>query len=294
MNSFSQRYGLKPIKNIIQVDSMDQDLRTSLWNILQMLYWEKAVQANKCVTNVNDYNYKQFKSLFKLIWLNYFKKELPHLSYSYSLSTILEDIHKYFFSCQWYEVYDFIEFIANKFDILFPDNEFKQSCNEILKRELSAYRFVDKQIIKITSEIEIAEIEEALKNSEPYKTVNTHLHRALKLLSDRQSPDYRNSIKESISAVESIAKIITEDDKATLGDALKKIDKKIKIHKVLIESFLKIYGYTNDADGIRHGLMEDSNLDFEDAKFMLVSCSAFVNYLIVKIEKAKIQDIPND
>lgn len=32
--------------------------------------------------------------------------------------------------------------------------------------------------------------------------------------------------------------------------------------------------------------MEESNLAFEDAKFMLVSCSAFVNYLVAKAAKA--------
>jgi len=34
--------------------------------------------------------------------------------------------------------------------------------------------------------------------------------------------------------------------------------------------------------------MDEPNLDIEDAKFMLVSCSAFVNYLVVKAQKAGI------
>jgi hypothetical protein len=49
-----------------------------------------------------------------------------------------------------------------------------------------------------------------------------------------------------------------------------------------------MYGYTSDAQGIRHALMDEPNLSFEDAKFMLVSCSAFVNYLIAKAAKAGI------
>lgn len=43
-----------------------------------------------------------------------------------------------------------------------------------------------------------------------------------------------------------------------------------------------LYGYTSDADGIRHALLEESTVKFEDAKFMLATCSAFVNYLIDK------------
>ncbi len=36
MNLFSQRKGLKPVKSIIQIDSMDTDLRNSLWNALSI------------------------------------------------------------------------------------------------------------------------------------------------------------------------------------------------------------------------------------------------------------------
>ncbi len=38
----------------------------------------------------------------------------------------------------------------------------------------------------------------------------------------------------------------------------------------------------------RHALLDESDLDFEDAKFMLVSCSAFTNYLKGKVIKAGI------
>jgi hypothetical protein len=35
--------------------------------------------------------------------------------------------------------------------------------------------------------------------------------------------------------------------------------------------------------------MDEDKIDFEDAKFMLVSCSTFVNYLVVKSSKAGIK-----
>lgn len=75
---------------------------------------------------------------------------------------------------------------------------------------------------------------------------------------------------------------------ATLGPALSAVDKKAKLHPSLKEAFQKLYGYTSDAQGIRHALMDEPTLDVEDAKFMLVSCSAFVNYLVVKAQKAGI------
>ena len=55
------------------------------------------------------------------------------------------------------------------------------------------------------------------------------------------------------------------------------------------EAFQKMYGYTNDAGGIRHSLMDGKLVpDFNDAKYMLVLCSAFINYLTSKSAKAGI------
>ena len=118
--------------------------------------------------------------------------------------------------------------------------------------------------------------------------VNIHLSSALSKVSNKNNPDYRNSIKESISAIETIAKIISGDDKADLSKALSKLKDKIELHPALEQGFKKIYAYASDEDGIRHSIMEEKNLDKEDAIYMLVSCSAFVNYLIVKADKAGI------
>ena len=41
MTLFSGRRGLKPVKSLVQVESMDQDLRVGLWNMVTVHYWEK-------------------------------------------------------------------------------------------------------------------------------------------------------------------------------------------------------------------------------------------------------------
>ena len=57
----------------------------------------------------------------------------------------------------------------------------------------------------------------------------------------------------------------------------------IKLHSAFRGALEKMYGYTSDARGIRHALREEPTLDSDDARFMLVSCSAFVNYLKTKV-----------
>ena len=162
--------------------------------------------------------------------------------------------------------------------------KFVELCNFVLERESSAYRFVDHRIAQITGEEEIAQIEQAINGV--LKPVSQHMERALTLLSDRKSPDYRNSIKESISAVEAICGVIAGRRNATLGQALDKVEKKVKLHPALKEAFDKLYGYTSSGDGIRHALLQQTDLGFADAKFMLVACSAFVNYLTSKSSDA--------
>lgn len=154
--------------------------------------------------------------------------------------------------------------------------------NNSLTEGNSAYRIISEKVTEITSEQEIQSIEEAVNNTNPYSGVQQHLKQALQLMSDRKNPDYRNSIKESISAVESICKIVTQDEKATLGTALKIIEDKFGLHQALKKSLSQLYGYTSDADGIRHAMLEESNLSYIDAKFMLVACTNFINYLIDK------------
>ena len=60
------------------------------------------------------------------------------------------------------------------------------------------------------------------------------------------------------------------------------------IHGALKQGFLSLYGYTSNGDGIRHAMMDETNLDQEDALYMLVTCSSFVNYLISKANKLNI------
>jgi hypothetical protein len=149
---------------------------------------------------------------------------------------------------------------------------------------MAAYRFVDGLITKIAEEEEIRSIEKAIDEGE--RLVAKHLRRSLELLSDRSNPDYRNSIKESISAVERLASHVTGEEKGTLGQLLKKLEAHIELHHALKNAFSSMYGYTSDGGGIRHALTEKETPDFEDAKFMLVACSAFINYVEGKLKNS--------
>lgn len=268
---FSQRKGFLQVSDVIQTEKMNADLRNSIWNILELSLWRphnfhKAAHASDSP--------KAYAFILSF-WFDYLKLPIGDDLYIYSAFEIIEG--KYF-KWVWYEVYDFVEFVLNYFD----NDDLNQALNEVLERELAGYRYVNGLITDITNPQEIEMLEEALADND-FPPVRIHLQAALEKLANLENPDYRNSIKESISAVEGMARIISGNDKATLGDALKIIEKQGKIHPALKDAYSKLYGYTSDEGGIRHAMLDEPNLTAADAKYFLLSCTSFINYLKSKL-----------
>lgn len=275
---FSQRIGQSPLVKVAQRESIDAELRNALWSLLTIFYWDKYKCPSRNPFGRSDsISQSNMENLFYCLWLHFFKQPVD------TIPTYFEHGHKllreHFFKFTWFEVYDFVEFVPANCKISSKD-DFYATVNTYLERENSAYRFVDGLITEITSEQEIFEIEKAIKQLDPFHGPKEHLLTALSLLSNRTTPDYRNSIKESISSIESLACAITNKPSSTLGDLLKELESSKSIHPALKKAYSALYGYTSDGDGIRHALTDESNLTKTDARFMLVTCSAFLNYII--------------
>lgn len=274
MTSFSQRHGYSPLKSAFQRESIDSPLRTKLWNILKVMIWDRYESHNRSYDELT----KRIDLMVRRLWFNYFNRdldELPDFYERYGKKGAYDVLKDYFCSCQWFEIYDLLETIANDQSELLSDDA-RKWVNNVLEEHNAAYRFVGTEIAEITDKNEIQAIETALKTSD--SPVRTHLDAALRMLSDKVAPDYRNSVKESISAVEAACRLVTGNTSATLGDALKRVQ---NLHPAMSRAFSSLYGYTNDASGIRHSLTDEATITYADAKFMLVTCSAFVSYLKV-------------
>ncbi len=283
--SFSQRIGKKPIRETLQIENIDEPLRNRLWSAFLDDFFNRL----STISRRGDYYHDKgdFYEVAEYIWVEFFEQPSdtnPVRIYTSGKNVFLSKLRDWFFKASWDEIYSIIEKVAC-IKAAITDN-FIKKCNAALEKEMSGYRIVNGLVTPITSEAEIKEIEEAIKNTDKHTPVNKHLKRALDFFSDRVAPDYRNSIKESISAVEAYCCIIVGKKNATLGEALGVIEKIFNIHPAMKKAFTCLYGYTSDSGGIRHALTEDDVVpNFEDAKFMLVSCSAFINYLIAKVAK---------
>ena len=282
---FSDRNGIKPENIEIQLKDFDKRTRVQLQNMINNMYaktynyglneWDSEIQEffryvlGDIYAEPTDVQKRYYATDIFLIINNTINKD----SYDEVL-TVIEALVQYWDSYmqKWRPDY-YIEYYG------YVDSSLYEVANEVFEKEYIGYRFIDEKITPISDKYEVAAVNEALQNI--YQPVREHISKANSLLADRENPDYENSIKESISAVEAICEIITGES-GTLGKLLTKVEQKgVYIHSALQSAYKVLYGYTSDASGIRHARkLGGVDSTFAEAKYMLVACSAFVNYLM--------------
>lgn len=271
---FDKRYGYEPINVPFQFEALNEVTRIELWNAFY-IYIHQTLE--KSYSNTKDY-----LIIYRYLWIHYFRK--PYDEFTSDPFLLRQLIKNYIEKEIWYNVFVFFEFIFPKLIELgfYQVDDFIEFIDTKLEDNNSAYRIINYKFVPITNDIEISEIKVASINAEKFNLngIQEHLNSALQQISNKPDPDYRLSIKESICMVECIARKI-EPSSHTLGKALQKL----QINQKLKNAFEKLYEYTNDKNGIRHAIMNEEIVNAEDAKFFLVACSAFTNFLIEKARK---------
>ena len=282
---FSQRYGFQPVRDALQTEGMDDGLRNQLWSVFHTLFFE--IHGDVSI----GYAGPEVRALVYSVWLRFLKQ--PSDTLDPGFGSFAGYVRKWWFhpDTPWWARYDLIENVVDNEDILDDDAvaETVELINRVLEGEHSGYRFVGRSLIQLTAPEQIEAVEQALEDTTSLVGVRHHLGRAVELLSSRQQPDFANSVKESVSAVEAMCRLIVGRDKATLGEGLKLLaDAGVKVHPALKESFLKVYGYASDADGVRHAAFTLPEVTRPEATYLLVAASAFVSYLMTKAADAGI------
>lgn len=274
---FSERYKLKP-EQAFQKENMNQSLKVNIWHITYENYFFK----------LDEYQQTAKESItIELIWTKIFKFDINKIPNYYDAS-ISRTFRKTFYQLKWYEVYDLIEIILK-----YENNTKKyiESLNRSFEENNNLYRILNNKIVPITNDIEIKSIKDNFKN--PYDPVKKHIQKSLNHLSNRENPDYANSYKESINAVESLCNVILVEKgykkkkvkNYPLGKSLNIIfnSTENEFDKSLKACFSTFYGHASNYKGIRHGQETEEEVSYDEAKVTLIICSAFINYLQTSI-----------
>ncbi|WP_303660649.1 AbiJ-NTD4 domain-containing protein, partial [Bacteroides caecimuris] len=262
---FSQRNGYVEVSTVIIRETLTTPIMNSIQNLFTEL-WNKYTLP-----------------------LSIFEKLTAEFGRYYLNSRIEGNQHKMinpihymdYDDLEWYEKLDVIEWCLDYlYKHLNSDEIHKLDCgiidlNKEFERHRYGYRLVKGTFIETTSNQEIGSIEHAISIANG--NVQIHLRQALQSISpSNQTPDFRNSIKESISAVGSFLR--ENFGGQTLGDALNNMQKKRPnlLHRFIVQAIEKLYTYTNQSNtGIRHELLSHDYLpDHSDAIFMLVQSAS--------------------
>jgi hypothetical protein len=183
----SERIGA--VKVDIQVGTVNPALRNTIWNFIA----EELLPL---------YDWVQYQPAFELITEEVLRLPTERIDRGSPRYWLLAQVEK----MQWTEVYDLLEFcvgMAGAWHRMSVNAAVKRA-NMLLQREHSGYRFVNGELAPITNASEISEIEQAAERAAAAALdgVREQIGQAVRLLGQRPQPDYRNAVKEAISAVE--------------------------------------------------------------------------------------------
>lgn len=121
-----------------------------------------------------------------------------------------------------------------------------------------------------------------------------HYDKALQFFRSPSKPDYENSVKEAVCAIEAAGKALFPQAKAaTLGDLAKWFSstKDVAIPKALVNTITGIYGYRSGGDGVGHGGASGGSATAEVAEYVLAVCASQIIYL-VDVSNSQEKDVP--
>jgi hypothetical protein len=159
------------------------------------------------------------------------------------------------------------------------------ALNDVLEQEGSPYRMAVNELVPITSEEELAAVRKASSTPAPFELAGEHIDEALAHLARRPDPNYHDCITQAFKAVESVLWVAI-DDKPKIPEAIRRFQEKFgPMHGAVGQLIEKLHGYASDEEGVRHAATEATVVGEAEARLMLVSCSAMMNFLIRKALK---------
>jgi hypothetical protein len=265
--SFEQAEGVFRLPSQMALKSTTRVLRARLWNAIL-----ERVEADQRKLHLTSTLGPKWKAIFR----DYAVRRLGAFADQVDgqKSSFIAAIRPNFEGKDYVKVLGVSEWLVRAAQ----DEYFSKQMAFILEDERSAYRLIDSSIVPIVSPEEGQALLGALDaiDKPGFGGGRSHLLKAGSALTSGQ---YSDSVRESIHAVESVARSLTGE--ASLKDALNILGKKHPMHPALQKGFNSIYGYTSDANGIRHPMVGDEGAMVGEAEaiFMLGACASFVSFL---------------
>ena len=272
--TFSQQQGYEPLPGPLRLREFPIEARTTIWNILFEL-----MQSTR---HVAVYGSGNVGGVWKeILWAKHVHFDyLPLDECTDGFDAKCTELKRRIRQDPFNKVFDLIQFMMRH-----PScpPEFINGVSWVFRRFQLAYTVDTNPPVTIVPAATAEEGEQLTRNLAELRAAEldgctTHLRNASKCINDGDSS---GSVRESIHAVESVARQIDPEASKTLGPALASLEKRNALHPTLKVAFNNLYGYTNREQGIRHALLDNAqaNVTIDEAVFMLGACASFASYL---------------
>jgi len=211
------------------------------------------------------------------------RKEYPNV---WGDPNVWEEVQALMYGCDWFKVYDIIEALhaqlAKNDGMSWGKThavQFTETLNDFFIEEGIGWQLVNGQIVTRGTEAfetVVTEATSALATSQR-PTAAKHLHEALQGLSRRPEADLPGAAYHAMGSLECVARDLTGDPKATLGDILKLYPRLLP--KPLDEALSKVWGYASNQ--ARH-VVEGREISREEAELLVGLSATLSTYLLRK------------
>ena len=281
--TFSQRVGKAPLPEPMRLEHLPERFRNYVWLCIDGAIEDSSI--GNILAGIDTYPLSEVHRQIKLYVMDILGQ--PHDSMDHTSRMHKTLLRPIILTGEYHKVLTLIEFFLEKFGI---NNNNIEQLNEKLRRtfELVTIAYTVQTIEKLPTIVPRSTLESGTATACAIETVEqkgsdgakAHLRKAVEHLNAKH---YADSVRESIHAVESVARTIDPRASAKLGPALTSLEKAgVLKHGVFKEALEKLYGYTNSEEGIRHPLLDEgaADVDLDDAVFMFSACAALSAYLL--------------
>lgn len=269
---FSQRYGYEEVPPQLKLNEVSPELRRLLDYALDLEIarvkksgFERSYFAEGWLRVSRDFHVRFLR-----------KGASSYENSPYELRLTLE---KYCAKAPIQKLFDLVEFFAQHRG---TTDDLRDDLSAAFHDARAAYRLADGRVIAIGSGEQGKAVETALTATEELGANSARQHLVAAGIALRTG-DWPGSVRESIHAVEAIARWL-EPEAKTIAPALSKLEKSGHLHPALKSALSSLYGYTSDEEGVRHAKVfnDEAQVDEADALFMLGACASFVSYVLAK------------
>jgi hypothetical protein len=261
--TFEQAEGAEPLPSQLKLKEVSEELRARLWAVFFNVLQETSVGDLHDQRDVQE----PFLSLLHGWHVTRCFKAADEFTSSFDYW--LEELKAVFMEGDYVKIFGFVQWVLRHEA---KPYRLEVEIDDALQASRAAYALLASDtIVPIGSDAERETLARAFADvaASEFHGARSHLRNAG---SELTAGNYPGSIRESIQAVESVARVL-EPTANALGSALSKLEKSAYIHGALGAGFRSLYGFTSDEKGIRHPLLEKSSAQVDetdalDARFL--------------------------